>query len=440
MKGRIDSYFGITERGSDFATEVRAGLVVFLAMSYVLVVNPNIMTDGTGMDWDAVFTATVLSAIIGTFVMAVYARYPVALAPGMGMNALFAYTIVGTMGYSWQQALMAVVISGVAFLLLTATGVREKILEAIPRDFRISIMAGIGMFIAFVGLQGSGIIVAHPGTLVTLGDFSQPAVMLALFGIAVTAFFFLRGWKAAIFIGIIITAVVGIAAGVVPTPSGAVSMPAAPDAGAFLKDFSIAGLDIRYFVAIFTLLMLDMFDTAGTLLAVGEKAGLMDAEGNLVDGNKALAADAIATVAGGALGTCSVTSYVESAAGIESGGRTGFSALVVCGLFALALFFSPLFSIIGPEITVAALLLVGVSMLSSLGGLNWKDPVVALTATVTVTSTVLAYSITDGIAFGSIFYALGMVSTGRGREVNPTLYVVAAVFLLYFALRTVYGV
>lgn len=436
MKERIDSYFKITERGSDFLTEIRAGTVTFLAMCYVLAVNPAILAD-CGMDRDAVFTATVLSAIIGTAIMAVYAKYPVALAPAMGTNALFSYTIVITMGYTWQEGLAAVFLSGIIFLLLTFTGAREKIIESIPRDFRMSIAAGIGMLIVFIGLQGSGLIVAHPSTLVTLGDFSKPTVMLALFGIIVTIFFYSRRWKTAIFAGIVVTAIVGMIAGIIPIPDNPVSVPPAPPAGAFMEGFGTVGLDFRFFVVTFTILILDIFDTAGTLMAVGEKAGLVDSDGKLRDASKALAADSIATVAGGILGTSTVTSYAESAVGVESGGRTGFSSLIVCLLFGVALFLSPVFSVIGPEVTVSALILVGVSMFTMLGDMNWKDPAVALTAT--VATMVLSYSITDGIGAGSIAYVLSMVFSGRWRDVNRGLYAVAFVFVIYFILRTVYS-
>lgn len=435
IEQKLDGFFHITERNSSVKTEIRAGIITFLTMSYIMIVNPTIMAE-SGMVWSHVFTATAISAVAATLVMGLYAKYPIVQAPGMGINAFFTYTVVLTLGYTWEQALAAVFLSGILFLLMSIGGMRKKILETIPRDFRIAVTAGIGCFIAFVGLQGAGIIVPSP-TLVSLGDFSDPFVLLALFGIILTlALHFLRISGGLIF-GILITAVVGIVFGLIDLPSSVVSMPAQPDIGAFLTGLRTADFDITYFMVILSFLFVSFFDSAGTILAVGDRAGLTNEKGEIQGGNRALTSDAFGSVVGACVGVSPVTSFIESTAGIESGGRTGLMAVVVAVLFAVTVFFGPVMSVITFQCTVGVLIVVGACMMSDIGKIDWKDPVIALTSMMTILMTVLTYSITNGIALGMITYCLGMVLTKRMRAVSPVLYVTAAVLVFYFAFSAV---
>jgi len=426
-------YFEFSKHGTNYRRETLAGITTFLAMAYILAVNPIILSDA-GMDYGGVFTATAIACIVGTLFMAFLARYPIALAPGMGLNAFFAYTVVLGMGIPWQQALAGVFVSGVIFLILAITGLREIIINAIPAGLKYAVSAGIGFFIAFIGLQNSGIIVDNPATLVGLGTFEDPQVLLALFGIVITAILMTRRIHGAIFYGIVITAIVGMIFGLVDIPKQIVSAPpAATGFMAFWEPFTDPSvmLDGTMLVVIFTFLFVDFFDTAGTLVGVASQAGLMKGD-KLPRAGKALAADSLATIAGAVVGTSTTTSYIESSAGVAAGGRTGFASLVTAICFALALFFSPVLSVITSQVTAAALVMVGVLMAANLAKIEWSDISESAPAFITAISMPLAYSISTGIALGFILYPLTKIIRGEAKKVHPIMYLLFVVFLLYF--------
>jgi len=433
---RLDSFFAIHERGSTLRTELEAGLVTFLAMSYILVVNPT-MLEAAGMNWNHAFTATVISAVVSTSVMALYARYPIALAPGMGINAFFTYTVVVLIGYSWAQALGAVFIASLFFLALSLTGLRERLVAAIPADLRYAITAGIGGFLLIIGLNSAHIIVSNPSTLVALGDLADPAVLLAFFGIAITIVFYIRGWRTAIFIGIFITALVGMILGIVTFPDQLLAVPELPDLGAFAAGLASAHWDMQYFLVIFSFLLVTFFDSTGTVMSLAHRAGMMNEEGHLKDGRKVFLADSFGALAGAAVGTSPVTSYAESTVGIESGGRTGLMAFTVAILFLLALFFWPILSVVSYPCTVAALVIVSCLMMTTLRLIDWSRPEIAITAAITFTGMMLTYSITNGIGLGIIAYCLTMLAAGKGRTVNWVMYLLTGVYLFYFAVTAV---
>ena len=435
MSKFINSFFKLKERKTSVKTEVLAGITTFLSMSYILFVNPSILSS-TGMSLEAVFVATALVAAIGTLIMALYANYPVALAPGMGMNAFFAYTVCGVMGYSWQEALFGVFISGFFFMGLAASGVRETIINAIPKSLKYAVSAGIGMFIAFIGLKNAGIIVANEATAVSFGDIVDPHVLLAMFGIIFTLILVARNTKGAIFIGMLVTAVVGVIFSLVSPPTAVVS--AIPDISpVFMKLFEVDMLglltDFRFIMVIFTLLFLDFFDTAGTLMGVATRANLLDDEGKLIDGNRALMADATTSTIGAVLGTSSVTSYIESVVGVESGARTGLSALTVTVLFLLALFFSPLLTVVTAAVTAPALVCVGALMMSNTKHIDFEDFIDVTAAFLTMMFMVLTYSIAEGIAVGFFTYVVLKIFKGESKKVHPIMFVLAVMFIIYFA-------
>lgn len=432
----LAKYFEFAKHGTNFRREIFAGLTTFLAMAYILAVNPFILGDA-GMDMGAVFTATAIAAAIGTLVMGIVAKYPIALAPGMGLNAFFAYTVVLGMGIPWEQALAGVFVSGVLFLILAISGIRETIINAIPQGMKHAVAAGIGLFIAFIGLKNGGIVVADPATLVKLGDFSNGATLLAIFGIVITAVLMTRKLTGAIFYGIVATAVVGMIFGIVELPTGIVAAP--PSASAFgalfgpLTDMSVM-FSGSMLVVILTFLFVDFFDTAGTLVGVASQAKLLREDGTLPRAGKALAADSVATIAGAVVGTSTVTSYIESSTGVASGGRTGFTAVSSAIFFLLALFFYPIISVIAMQgaVTSAALVMVGVLMASSLGKIEWEKLEESAPAFITVVAMPLTYSIATGIALGFILYPLTKVVKGDYKKVHPIMYLMFVVFLLYF--------
>ena len=430
--GVLDRYFHLSRHGTTVRTEAVAGLTTFLAMAYIVFVNPDILS-ATGMDFGAVFVATCLAAAIGTLIMGLWAKLPVAQAPGMGLNAFFAFTVVIGMEVPWQTALAATFVSGVLFLVLAITGVRQKVIDAIPMQLKLAVGAGIGLFIAFIGLQNAGVVVADEATLVALGDLTSGGTALALFGIVATALLLLRGLKGAVFYGIVVTATVGVLVGLIDTPTGVVDTPPslAPTFGAGITALPEL-LSVQMAVVVFTMLFVDFFDTAGTLIAVTNQAGLLDEQGRLPAGNRALVSDGAATVAGGVLGTSTTTSYIESSAGVGAGGRTGLTSVVTAGLFLLALLFSPLLAVVTAEVTAPALIIVGVMMARGLGDIAWDEMEVAIPAFVTVVAMPLTYSIATGIALGLILFPLLMVFRGRGREVSPIMYGLLVVFLAYF--------
>jgi adenine/guanine/hypoxanthine permease len=428
----LDRYFQLRANGTTVRTEVIAGLTTFLAMAYIVFVNPNILS-ATGMDEGAVFVATCLAAAIGTLIMGLYARYPIAQAPGMGLNAFFAFTVVLGMGIPWETALAGTFMSGFLFLILTLTGVREAVIRAIPLQLKLAVGAGIGLFIAFIGLKAAGIVVPDEATTVTLGDLGASTTLLAIFGIIVTAALLMRGLKGAIFYGIVLTALVGILTNVIDTPGRIVgSVPSlAPTFGQAFANLPEL-LTVQLMVVVFTMLFVDFFDTAGTLIAVSNQAGLLDEEGNLPRANKALVSDAIATMSGAALGTSTTTSYIESSAGVGAGGRTGLTSVTTAGFFLLALLFSPLLLVVTAEVTAAALIIVGVMMARGLGDIEWDRMEYAIPAFVTIVAMPLTYSIATGIALGLLLFPLMMIFKGRARDVSPVMYVLLVTFVAYF--------
>jgi adenine/guanine/hypoxanthine permease len=429
---RFDRMFGFTEQDTNPRRESVAGVTTFLAMAYILFVNPAILGEA-GMDTGAVFVATALASAIGTLIMGLWARYPIAQAPGMGLNAFFAFSVVIGMGVAWETALAGVLVSGLLFLALTLTGVRETVINAIPLQLKLATGAGIGLFIAFIGLENAQIVVGDEATLVTLGDLTTTGPLLAIFGVVVTGIFLVRGFRGGVFYGMILTAAGGVLIGYIPTPEAVVSrVPSlAPTFGvAFgeLPDLFTAQL----LVVVFTFLFVDFFDTSGTLMAVAHQAGFLR-ENTLPRANRALTADAVATVSGAVLGTSTTTSYIESTAGIAAGGRTGFTSVVVSGLFCVSLFFSPLLAVVVPEVTAPALIIVGVLMASALGNIDWGRLEYAIPAFITVLAMPLTYSIATGIALGLVLFPVMMVCKGRFRDVHPVMYALFFVFLAYFA-------
>ncbi len=416
---------------ADVKREGIAGLTTFLAMAYILFVNPAILGDA-GVPEDAVFVATAVASAAATLVMGLWARYPIALAPGMGLNAFFAYTVVLGMGVPWQTALAGVLVSGVLFLILAVSGVRETIINAIPFPLKMAVGAGIGLFIAFIGMKNAGIIIADEETFVSLGDLGTPDTLLALFGLLVTTVLLVRGFRTAVFIGLAATAVAGVATGVAPAPDAVVS-PVPSLAPTFGEAFvNLPGLlDPGLVLVVLTLLFVDLFDTSGTLIAVSNQAGLLR-EGKLPRAGRALASDSIGTIVGSVLGTSTTTSYIESSAGVGAGGRTGMTSVFTAGLFLLALPFSPLLASITEAVTAPALIVVGVLMASSLARIEWQRPEIAIPAFATMATMPLAYSIADGIAFGLVLFPLTMLATGRWREVHPLLWALALVVIGYF--------
>jgi AGZA family xanthine/uracil permease-like MFS transporter len=429
LRSRLERYFQFQALGAGWRTEILAGCTTFMTMAYIIFVNPSILHE-TGMPLAAVTAATCLSAAAGSLLMGGLANYPVALAPGMGLNAYFAYVVVKGMGVPWQVALGAVFISGAAFLLLTLIGVRQLILSAIPFELYAAVAAGVGLFIALIGFRNSGIIVASPATTVTLGNLRAPATALALLGLLLIGA--LLAWKvrAAMLIGILATTAIGLATGVAKwTPQTY----AIADLGATAGKLDISGaLKIGLIEIVFVFLFIDMFDNIGTLVAVGKKAGLFDKPGHIPRLNRILFADATATVIGSLAGTSTVVSYIESAAGVAAGGRTGVTAIVTGLLFLAALFVAPVVGAIPAAATAPALIVVGSMMASVMGEIAWHDPEIALPAFLTMVTIPLSFSIANGLAFGFTAYCLIKILRGRFREVNWFVYLLTALFVARF--------
>lgn len=438
---KMKKYFQFDELGTSYGREILGGFTTFLAMAYILVVNPLTLTlndvkdlpDALRMDYGAVFVATAVSAAIGCFVMGILAKYPLALAPGLGLNAFFAYTVILTNGSPWQHALAAVFISGVFFLILTLTGLREKLINAIPMQLKLAVGAGIGLFVAFIGFKNAGIIVSNPNTLIGLGNLHDSTVLLAIFGIIVTVILMVLGLKGGVFYGMVITAVVGMIFGLVDLPEKVLSAPPSisPTFGSLFSAFSDPEFyTLSMLSVILTFLFVDFFDNAGTLMAVANQAGFVK-DNRLPRAGKALISDSIATIAGSIFGTSTVTSYVESSSGVAAGARTGFASIVTGILFLLALFFSPVLSVVTSAVTAPALIIVGVLMVSSLGQIDWNRFELAVPAFLTMIMMPLTGSIATGIAVGFIFYPLTMVVKGRAKEVSLIMYIFALIFLAY---------
>ena len=429
MNHFIDSYFKLSANNTTVQKEVVAGITTFLAMAYITVVNPGILSDA-GMDFGAVFVATCLAAALGTLVMGIYANYPVAQAPGMGQNAFFTYGIVLGMGHSWESALGAVFISGLIFILLSVFPVREWLINAIPRSLKLGISAGIGLFLGIIALSGSNIIVGNHATMVTLGDLSSAPAVLMLTGFVIIAALSYRKITGAVVIGMLVVTVIGWLTGTADF-QGVVSAPPSPTT-LFKLDIASA-LNLSMVTVILTLLLVDIFDTAGTLVGVANRAGMLDKEGKLPRLKPALLADSTATTAGALLGTSSTTSYIESAAGVEAGGRTGLTAVVAALLFLLCLFFSPLAQSIPSFATGAALLFVACIMARALEDLEWANITEATPAVVTALAMPLSYSIADGIGLGFITYAAIKLLSGQAKDCTLAVYLVAAIFAVKFA-------
>lgn len=434
----MENFFKLEENGTNVKTEILAGITTFLAMAYILAVNPSILHDA-GMPKSGVFFATAISSGVISILMGVLANYPVALSSGMGVNALFTYTIVAKMGLSWRGALACVLVSGIIFVLITVTNIRKMIINAIPSQLKLAIGAGIGFFVAFVGLKNAGIIVTSPATLVSLGSFTKPSVLLALIGIIVTLVLVVRNVPAGVFMGLVITAIIGV----IMNALGFADMPQFTGVASANFDVSLVGQALNGFgelfshpqcwLAIFSLLFVDFFDTAGTLVAVAGKTKLMDENGELKNVERALLADSIGTCFGALMGTSTVTSFVESASGVGVGGRTGLTACVTGVLFLLASFLSPLLSIVTYSVTAPALVVVGIMMAQQLKGIDWDNMIVASATFITVLVMILGYSISNGIAAGFIVYAAGMIAGGKAKEVNWIVWVLSLLFIFYFA-------
>lgn len=428
----LDKFFKITENKSTLKTEIIAGITTFMTMVYILAVNPSILSDA-GMDKDAVFTATALSALIATLVMALVAKLPFALAPGMGLNAFFAYTVVLGMGYTWEFALTAVFLEGLIFILLTAFNIRELIVNSIPLNLKHAISVGIGLFIAFIGLQSTGLIVDNPATLVSLGSMKNPGVLIGLSGVLVTGVLLAKKVKGALLIGILASTIIGLFVGVtvIPDDFQAISLPPSIEPIFFKFDFSQI-LSFDMLIVLFTFLFVDMFDTVGTLVGVSSKADMLDKDGRVPRVKRALFADSIGTTVGAVLGTSTVTTYVESAAGVAEGGKTGMTALTVAVMFGLALFFAPVFMMIPPEATASALIIVGLFMISPIMKIDLNDFTEAIPAFLTIIMMPLTYSIAQGIVFGMLSYVFLKLLTGRHKEIKPIMYIIAILFIIKF--------
>ena len=434
MNSFVQKTFGLDPAKHSIRTEIIAGVTTFLTMAYILAVNPSIFSAlaSQGMPTDAVFTATALAAIVGCLVMSVYAKKPFGLAPGMGLNAFFVFTVCLGMGHSWQMALTAIFLEGILFILLTVTNVRKLIVDAIPLSLKRAIGAGIGLYIAFIGLKSAGIIISDEATSVTLGSFSEHTAILAIIGLILTSVLVILKVRGGMLIGIIITTLIGIPMGVT-NYSGIVSTP--PSIAPIFCKFEWAQIFSWDMLAIvFTFLFIDMFDTIGTVVGVSVKSGMVDEKGNVDGINKVLMADAVATVAGAAFGTSTTTTYIESASGVSEGGRTGLTSFTIAICFAIALLFSPLFLAIPGAATGPVLFIVGVMMAAPVKEIDWDDYSEAIPAFVTMLLMPLAYSISDGIMLGLISYVFLNTLTGKVKKVSVMMWILAILFILRYVL------
>ena len=434
MNTFVQKTFGLDPAKHSIRTEIIAGITTFLTMAYILAVNPSIFSAlaSQGMPTNAVFTATALAAIVGCLVMSIYAKKPFGLAPGMGLNAFFVFTVCLGMGHTWQMALTAIFLEGLIFILLTVTNVRKLIVDAIPMNLKRAIGAGIGLYIAFIGLKSAGIIVSSESTSVTLGALSDKAVLLSIIGLLLTSVLVILKVRGGMLLGIIITTVIGIPMGVTQF-GGVVSTP--PSIAPIFCQFEWGQIFSWDMVAIvFTFLFIDMFDTIGTVVGVSVKSGMVDKDGNVDGINKVLMADAVATVAGAAFGTSTTTTYIESASGVSEGGRTGLTSFTIAVCFAIALLFSPLFLAIPGAATGPVLFIVGVMMAAPVKEIDWEDYSEAIPAFVTMLLMPLAYSISDGIMLGMISYVVLNAFTGKFRKVSVMMWVLAVLFILRYVL------
>jgi AGZA family xanthine/uracil permease-like MFS transporter len=425
----LDRYFGLTQQGTDVRTEFIAGVTTFLTMVYIVFVNP-IILGKTGMDQGAVFVATCVAAAVSTMVMALYANYPIALAPGMGINAFFAFTVVLTYKYTWQQALAAVFCSGVLFFLISVFRIRQYVIDSIPQNLKLAVSAGVGMFLGIIALEEAKVVVDHPATLVTLGDLRQPEAFLMLLGFVLIAALNFRRVLGGTLIGILAATIIGLPFGLAKF-TGVVSMPPSIAPTLLQLDFSRVW-ELTFLIVVFSILFIDVFDNAGTLIGVTHRTGLMK-NGKLARMKEALISDSFAAMFGAAIGTSTTTSYIESAAGVSAGGRTGLTAAFVGLFFLLALFFAPLAGMIPAYASAAALLYVACVMARGLAEIDWDDITEYAPAVVTAITMPLTYSIATGIGLGFIIYALAKIISGKARDASPAVMVLAVLFAIKFA-------
>ena len=439
----LDDFFKFKENGADYRTEIIAGITTFLAMAYILGVNPSMLAEG-GMPANAVFFSTAIASGLACIVMGLVAKFPVGLAPGMGLNALFTYTIILEMGNSWETALAAVFISSIIFFIITISGLREAILNLIPADLKIGIGAGIGFFLAFLGFKGAGIIVNDPSTYVTMGNLLAPSVILALIGILITLVFYIRKVPAAVFFGMIITAAIGIVFSFLGFGTGNPLMPSIPAQfisvnfdfslfGGFLRGFAQLFSNIpNLFMMVFSLLFVTFFDATGTLMSLGKQCGFIDEKGQAMGIEKAFLSDAIGGIIGSVCGTSTVTAFVDSATGVGMGAKTGLASVVTGILFLLSIFIAPLIlALFTPSVTAAALVIVGFLMMAQLGSVNWANAVISASVFMTIIMMILSYSISIGIAWGFIAYFVGSIAEGKFKEMGWGMYALMIVFLVY---------
>ena len=439
----LDNFFKFKENGTDFKTEILAGITTFLAMAYILGVNPVILADG-GMPATGVFFATAVASGIACIIMGLVAKYPVGLAPGMGLNALFTYTIILGMGNTWETALAAVFISSIIFLIITVSGLREAILNAIPLDLKLGIGAAIGFFLAFLGLKGAGIIVDDPSTLVAMGSLMSAPALLALIGIIITLVLYVRKVPAAVFLGLVITAIIGVIFTALGFGAGDMLMPAVPAEfittnfdlslfAGFTKGFGQLFSNIpNLIMMLFSLVFVTFFDTTGTLMALGRQCGFIDEEGQAVGIENAFLADAVGGIVGAIFGTSTVTAYVESATGIGLGGKTGLTAVITGILFILSIFFAPLvLGLFTSPVTCAALVIVGILMIGQLKEIEWDNLIVAASVFMTIVMMILTYSISLGIAWGFVIYAVASLASGKAKELGWAIWLMVIVFVIY---------
>ncbi len=428
---RIERFFRIREHGTTVGTELRAGLATFLTMAYILAVNPQ-MLSLTGMPVGDVTVATALGAAVATMLMGIWANYPVALAPGMGLNAYFTFGVVMGMGVSWQVALTAVFVEGLIFIGLSFGGIRTALIRAFPASIRLATAGGIGLFLALIGMKSAGLVVANEATLVALGDLRSPQVLLSLLGLVGISVMVAAKVKGAILIGIAAITILAWTLGLAPAPEGIFSLPSLPETTFWAFDWSQV-LTAKFFTVVFAFLFVDIFDTAGTLLGVGRLGGLLTPQGELPRASKAFASDAVGTSVGAIFGTSTVTSYVESGAGVEEGGRTGLTAVTVGVLFLLALFFVPVIVAVPAIATAPALIVVGAMMVGAIKDLDWKSMDEAIPAFLTIVMMPFTYSIAHGIVFGLVSYVLVKALAGKWKDLNPMLVGVAVVLAVYYA-------
>lgn len=425
----IGEWFKFSERKTNFSTETLAGITTFVTMAYIIIVNPAILSK-TGMDFNGVFIATILASMLGTLIMGIFANYPIAIAPGMGMNAYFAFAVVIGMGIAWQQALGTVFIASVIFLLLSFTKFRQALINSIPISLKQGISAGIGLFVTFIGLQSSKIIISSPATLVTLGNLADPTTFLTILGLIITLVLMVNEVKGAIFIGMIVTAILAYAQGLLVMPPSFFSLPTGLD-HTFMQMDIAGALNGGLYAIVFTFLIVTLFDTTGTMLGIGAQAGLLK-NGEFPNVRSALLADACASTLGAVCGTSPTSSYVESGAGVAAGGRTGFSSVIVAALFALMLFCAPIAQMLAsiPAVTSPALIIVGFLMMNGLRAIDWSDMEEGVPAFFTLIMMPLSYSITTGVGIGFIVYPILKICRGKAREVHPLMYLFMVLFII----------